>query len=131
MVQKIYSKMHPVSCTNTHHDVTYLLNRGMAKNTKTWISWERNLFFLQNKKILKLCVREDILRSYRFVAEVTFKSFYFTPKEKCLYKKKEKAVFIRNEDHLNTLNTRIYNLSSGPHITRFSAVVAKKRKNFE
>ena len=27
--------------------------------------------------------------------------------------------------------TRIYNLSSGPHITRFSAVIAKKRKNFE
>ena len=28
-------------------------------------------------------------------------------------------------------NTRIYNLSSAPHITRFSAVVVKKRKNFE
>ena len=28
-------------------------------------------------------------------------------------------------------NTRIYNLNSGPHIIRFSAVVAKKRKNFE
>ena len=29
------------------------------------------------------------------------------------------------------LITRIYNLSSGPHVRRFSAVVAKKRKNFE
>ena len=28
-------------------------------------------------------------------------------------------------------NTRIYNLSSGPHITCFSEFVAKKRKNFE
>ena len=28
-------------------------------------------------------------------------------------------------------NTQIYNLSSGPYIMRFSAVVAKKRKNFE
>ena len=28
-------------------------------------------------------------------------------------------------------STRIYNLSSGPHNTRFSAVVAKKRKNVE
>ena len=28
-------------------------------------------------------------------------------------------------------NTQIYNLSSGPHITCFLAVVAKKRKNFE
>ena len=29
------------------------------------------------------------------------------------------------------INTQTYNLSSGPHITRFSAVVAKKQKNFE
>ena len=29
------------------------------------------------------------------------------------------------------LNTQIYNLSSGPHITHFLAVVAKKRENFE
>ena len=31
---KIYSKMHPVSGTNTH-DVTDLVNHGMVKNTKT------------------------------------------------------------------------------------------------
>ena len=43
VIQKIYSKMHPVSCTNTH-DVTDLPNHGMAKNTKTWISWEQNNF---------------------------------------------------------------------------------------
>ena len=29
------------------------------------------------------------------------------------------------------INTRIYNLSSGPHITLFSAVVVKKRKYFQ
>ena len=28
-------------------------------------------------------------------------------------------------------HTRIYNLSPGPRITRFSAAVAKKQKNFE
>ena len=28
-------------------------------------------------------------------------------------------------------NTRIYNLNSGPHITHFLAVVAKKQENFE
>ena len=28
-------------------------------------------------------------------------------------------------------NIRIYNVSSGPHITCFSAVGAKKRENFE
>ena len=73
MVQKIYSKMHPVLCTNTHHDVIDLVNHGMVKNTKTWISWKRNIIFLRNKKILKLCFRWHILRSYRLLAEVTFK----------------------------------------------------------
>ena len=43
VIQKLYSKMHPVSCTNTD-DVTDLPNHGMAKNTKTWISWEQNNF---------------------------------------------------------------------------------------
>ena len=40
MVQKIYSKMHDASCINAHHDVTDLVDNGMDKNTKTWISWE-------------------------------------------------------------------------------------------
>ena len=66
--------MHPVSCTNIHHDVTDLVNHEMAKNTKTWISRERNITFLRNKKILKLCLRWHILRSYHYVAEVTFKA---------------------------------------------------------
>ena len=46
---------------------------GLVKNTITWISWERNIIFLWNKKILNLCLRWHILRSYCFVAEVTFK----------------------------------------------------------
>ena len=49
LVQQMYSKMQPV-CTNTHHDVTDLVNHGMVKNTKTWISWELNMNFLRNKK---------------------------------------------------------------------------------
>ena len=72
MVQKIYSKMHTVWCTNTHDDVSDLVNHRMVKNTKTWISRERKIIFLRNKKILKLCLRWHILRSYHFVAEVTF-----------------------------------------------------------
>ena len=59
-------KMHPVSCTTTHHDITDLINHGMVKNTKTCIT------FLQNEKILNLCLRWHIFRSYCFVAEVTF-----------------------------------------------------------
>ena len=73
VVQKIYSKMHLVSCTNTHCDVTDLVNHGMVKNTKTWISWERNIIFLRNKKVLNLYFRWYILKSYRFVPDVTFK----------------------------------------------------------
>ena len=64
--------MHPVSSTNAPRDVTDLLNHGMVKNTKSWISWERNITFLQNKKILNLCIILHSLRSYHFVAEVTF-----------------------------------------------------------
>ena len=52
MVQKIYSKIHPVSCTNTHHDITDLVNHGIVKNTKTRISQKQNLLFLRNKTIL-------------------------------------------------------------------------------
>ena len=38
VAQKIYSKMHPASCTNAHYDITNLVNHGMVKNTKAWIS---------------------------------------------------------------------------------------------
>ena len=68
-----WSKMHPVWCSNTHRDVTNFVNPGMAKNTKTWISWERKIIFVWNKKILNLCLRWHILRSYRFAAGVNFK----------------------------------------------------------
>ena len=71
----MYQKMHPVFCTNTHHDVTCLLNHVMVKNTKTWISWEWNKTFLWNKKILNLCLQWHILRNYHFVVEVTFNFF--------------------------------------------------------
>ena len=73
VVQKIYSKVHLVSCTNTHRDVTDLVNHEMVKNTKTWISWEWNINFLRNEKILNLCFRWHILRSHHFLVEVIFK----------------------------------------------------------
>ena len=34
---------------------------------------ENETIFLRNKKILNLCLKSPILRSYRFLAEVTFK----------------------------------------------------------
>ena len=75
VVWKIHSEMHLISCTNTHSDVTDSVNHGMVKNRKTQISWQRNIIFLRNKKILNLCLRWHILRSYCFVAEVTFKVY--------------------------------------------------------
>ena len=41
--------MHPVLCTNTHHDVTDLANHEIIKNKK--------VAFRQNEKILNLCPR--------------------------------------------------------------------------
>ena len=77
-VQKIYSKMHPVLRTNTHPDVTDLINHGMVKNTRTYISWEPNITFQRNKKILNLCLRWYILRSYRFAFYHAFSSMLET-----------------------------------------------------
>ena len=79
VVQKIYSKMHPVLCNNTHHDATDLVNHGIVKNAKTWISSKWSIIFLRNKKIFNLCLRWHILRSYCFLAEVTFKSLEELP----------------------------------------------------
>ena len=88
----IYSNMHLISCTNTHHDVTDLVSHEIVKNTKTWVSWERNITFLQNKKTLNQCLRWHILRSYHFVAEVTFNYFH---------KKRSSRIFDK------VLNTRL------------------------
>ena len=65
--------MHPISCTNTHHDVTDLVSYGIVENTKTLISQERKTIFLRNNEILNLCLKCHILRSYRFVVWETFK----------------------------------------------------------
>ena len=77
VAQKIYSKIYLVSCTKTHCDVAGSVNHGIVKNIKTRTSQEWNIIFLLNKKILNLCVRWHILRSYHFVAEVTFKNIIY------------------------------------------------------
>ena len=46
---------------------------GKSRDRQIWISWERNIAFLRNKKILNLCLTWHILRSCCFVAKVTFK----------------------------------------------------------
>ena len=37
--QKVYSKMHPVSSTNTNPDVIDLVNNEIVKNRKAWIPY--------------------------------------------------------------------------------------------
>ena len=66
-------KNTPCLVYNTDHDVTDLVNHRMVKNTKIWVSWERNIAFLRNKKIRNLYLIWHILRNYNFVAEVMFK----------------------------------------------------------
>ena len=66
LVQKIYLKMHPVSCSDTHHDVTDLVNHGMVKNRKTWISWEQNITFLRNKKKIHLPLQMTHFEKFPF-----------------------------------------------------------------
>ena len=50
--------MHHGSCTNTHNDVTDLVNHKMVKNAKAWISREQDITFLQVKKSLT-CASDD------------------------------------------------------------------------
>ena len=64
------------------NDVTDLIRYELVKITKTWIPWERNITFLQKKKFI-ICASDyecwDILRSYRFIVELTEYCFSYTP----------------------------------------------------
>ena len=46
--------MHPVLCTNTHYDVTDLVNHGMVKVQKLEYLENGTYFFYETKKFLKL-----------------------------------------------------------------------------
>ena len=114
VVQKIYSKLHTVTCTNTHHEVTDLVNLGMVKNTKTWLSWERHITFLQNKKIVTLYFRWHILRDYNFVAKVTFKESL--PKIFARVEGEELTVFLFKKDFIKwniVLRAKFSNVNLG------------------
>ena len=62
--------MHRVSCSNSHHDVPDLINHRMDILRMEYT-------FLKNEKIINLCLKQHILRSCRFVAEVTFKPRFY------------------------------------------------------
>ena len=44
--------MHPVSCTNSHHDVTDLVNHGMVKNKEREYLENRTYFSTKKKNLL-------------------------------------------------------------------------------
>ena len=71
---KLQSSICTASCTYTNYETTDLLNHTIVKNTKTLISWEWNVTFYKTK-ILHLCLKWHILRSYRFVADATLKDY--------------------------------------------------------
>ena len=81
----------------------------MVKNTKAWISWEWNITFLWNKKILNLCFRWHILKSYCFVAEVTFKLLIFFFKISLLNKKNFFSLPLSNLTQIGTENLLLLN----------------------
>ena len=56
--------MHPVSCTNTHHGVTDLVNHGMVKR---YFQNGTRLFYETEIFLACASLRWHILRSYRFV----------------------------------------------------------------
>ena len=62
----IYVSKDIQKCTlsSTHHDITDFEVEGIERNKKSQISEER--------KILKLCLKNYILKSYYLIAEVTF-----------------------------------------------------------
>ena len=70
--KRLHKNVRSIWCTNAHHDVTDLVNHGMITNWKTWISWEWNITFPWNKKVLNQQLRRHFLKSYRFVTQVTF-----------------------------------------------------------
>ena len=49
-----------VSCTNTNHDVTDLVNHGMVKNTNIEYLENKRKFFYEIKKFLA-CASDDSL----------------------------------------------------------------------
>ena len=64
--------MHPVTCTNTNHHVTDLVNHEIIKNTKTLISREQNstfIIFLDSTKLKSFW--EEITKFFKQHVSIT------------------------------------------------------------
>ena len=67
--------MHPVSCTNTHDDVTDLVTHGMVENKKKYPENGTSTFY-EIKKFLTCASYDTFWEIYCFVAEATFKDVW-------------------------------------------------------
>ena len=84
--------------------------------------------FLSSTKIL-FTTRRKNKSQIRAPSQIKYSVFTFY-----IYRHENKIVFKTGIFHIGNkhlCNTRIYNLSSGPHVIHFSAAVATKRKNSE
>ena len=91
------------------------------------ISWEQKMILLWNKKIPNLCFRWHILRSYHFVAEVTFKERL---QHRCFLVKFAKCLgtpFYRTPPVVFFGRSSI-NQGSGKHFRKFSESIISKNK---
>ena len=112
----LWFKRYIQKCTLSH--VLILVVTSLIWSIMEWLKiqkleWERNIIFLRNKKILNLCCRWHILRSYRFVAEVTFKT-------QDLRKYQESAQFsCQNENFVYTSKKLLKNKNQTFPIVRY------------
>ena len=88
-----------------------------------WLKTQK-LEYLKNRTKFLICASDDILRSYRFVVEVTFKQFHsfftkvFVYKRKTSYSKKfTKGSRIKYQFGNGTNNVRYVNNKEGKSIT--------------
>ena len=66
-------------CSNANDEVTDFEICGFHKNTKIYISRERNIIFSSNKKIINHTSRATLLQKIpSFVEELTFQSLKLT-----------------------------------------------------
>lgn len=101
-IQKIYSKVYYILCTNTRYRTTIFEVDGAVWTLKSWKSLKQNVTFPWNEK-LKLCRKAYVFRSYNFIVvvngELVYTDFF---KTKFAYSIKRKEDYIYAEAILNS-----------------------------
>ena len=65
----MYSEMRPVSCIDTHHNVTIFVNHGMIENAKNWISRDKEHNFSMKLENSEPVSQRAFWRSYSLLAD--------------------------------------------------------------